>query len=101
MVGVLNAFLNVPLSSLFLKVTPAAFRGRSSSLLNFTASSSQMIGIIAGGWVSKEMGVLYGTVLGGGLLVVVAVLMPLLKGYKALSRNQQADLPEGHPAAVN
>jgi DHA3 family macrolide efflux protein-like MFS transporter len=85
MVGVLNAFLNVPLSSLFLKVTPAAFRGRGSSLLGITASTASMIGILAGGWLSKEIGVLYGTATAGALLAIVALLMPLLKGYRSLS----------------
>ena len=60
MVGVLNAFLNVPLNSLFLQVTPPAFRGRGSSLLGITASTATMIGILAGGWLSKEIDVLYG-----------------------------------------
>jgi MFS transporter, DHA3 family, macrolide efflux protein len=85
MVGILNAFLNVPLSSLFLKVTPAAFRGRGSSLLGITASTSSIIGILAGGWISKEIGVLYGTAFAGGILIIVAMMMPLLTGYKSLS----------------
>ncbi|WP_066067924.1 MFS transporter [Neobacillus soli] len=103
MVGVLNAFLNVPLSSLFLKVTPAAFRGRGSSLLGFTASSAMMIGILAGGWLSKEIGVLYGTAISGALLMTVAILMPLLKGYKSLSDNSepQSARETPKPAAVN
>jgi MFS transporter, DHA3 family, macrolide efflux protein len=103
MVGVLNAFLNVPLSSLFLKVTPAAFRGRGSSLLGITAGTSSIIGILLGGWLSKEIGVLYGTALSGVLLIVVAITMPLLKGYKRLSDYSDAKpMGEAHqPAAVN
>jgi MFS family permease len=101
MVGVLNAFLNVPLSSLFLKVTPAAFRGRGSSLLGITASTASIIGILAGGWLSKEIGVLYGTAISGGLLAIVAVLMPLLKGYNSLSDNSDTkSIPESQQAAT-
>ncbi|WP_312468993.1 MFS transporter [Neobacillus sp.] len=103
MVGVLNAFLNVPLNSIFLKVTPAAFRGRGSSLLGITASTSSIIGILFGGWLSKEIGVLYGTAISGALLVIVAVFMPLLKGYKSLSNNNQAESisETQQPATVN
>jgi MFS transporter, DHA3 family, macrolide efflux protein len=101
MVGVLNAFLNVPLNSLFLKATPAAFRGRGSSLLGFTASTSSIIGILIGGWVSREIGVLYGTVVAGILLAIVALLMPLLKGYKTLSGNTKESIPETKPFAAN
>lgn len=93
MVGVLNAFLNVPLSSLFLKVTPAAFRGRGASLLGITASTSSIIGILAGGWISKEIGVIAGTAFAGGLLAIVAVMLPLLKGYKKLSENTKKAKP--------
>jgi DHA3 family macrolide efflux protein-like MFS transporter len=93
MVGILNAFLNVPLSSLFLKVTPAAFRGRGSSLLGFTASTASIIGILAGGWLSKEIGVLNSTAISGGLLAIIAVFMPLLKGYKSLSDKEGTTVP--------
>jgi DHA3 family macrolide efflux protein-like MFS transporter len=101
MIGILNAFLNVPLSSLFLKVTPAAFRGRGSSILGFTVSTSSILGILIGGWVSKEIGVLYGTALSGILLAIAAVLMPMFKGYKTLSGNKKEVMPETKPAAVN
>lgn len=104
MVGILNAFLNVPLSSLFLKVTPASFRGRGSSLLGITASTSSIIGILVGGWLSKEIGVLYGTAISGGLLIIVSILMPLLKGYRSLSEHsevEEAVTKEKQPVAVN
>lgn len=103
MVGVLNAFLNVPLSSLFLKVTPAAFRGRGTSLLGITASSASMIGIIAGGWLSKEIGVLYGTAISGAMLAIVALLMPFLKGYHSLSESNspKIEAESKQPVAAN
>ena len=101
MVGILNAFLNVPLSSLFLKVTPAPFRGRGSSLLSITASTSSIIGILAGGWISKEIGVLYGTAFAGGILIVVALMMPLLKGYKSLSDNRKEPVAKAETAVVH
>ncbi|MDP4163102.1 MAG: MFS transporter [Bacillota bacterium] len=88
-VGIMEACINVPLSSLFLKSTPSEFRGRGSSLLNITASSFQIFGILLGGLVAKDIGVLYGTALAGGLLVVVAILLPLLKGYKSFSDNNK------------
>lgn len=100
MVGVLNALINVPLSSLFLQATPAAFRGRGSSLLGLTASSFQIIGILFGGIIAKGIGVLYGTALAGGLLIVVALLLPLLKGYKTLSIKKKEDIPLPQTAAA-
>jgi len=103
MVGVMNAFLNVPLSSLFLKVTPVAFRGRGSSLLGITASTASIIGILAGGWLSKEIGVLYGTAISGALLIVAAIFMPLLKGYKSLTEKShtESDSKKKQPSVVH
>ncbi|WML47112.1 MFS transporter [Neobacillus sp. PS3-34] len=102
MVGILNAFINVPLSSLFLKATPAPFQGRGSSLLGLTASSFQIAGILIGGWIGREIGVLYGTALAGSLLIVVSAMLPLLKGYKSLSENRKPEsVPETQPVAAN
>jgi hypothetical protein len=44
-----------------------------------------MAGILAGGWIAREIGVLNGTALAGCLLIVTAILLPLLKGYKTLA----------------
>jgi MFS transporter, DHA3 family, macrolide efflux protein len=62
-----------------------------------------MIGILAGGWLSKEIGVLYGTAISGALLTIVAILMPLLKGYRSLSEDSSTKLePETQkPVAAN
>ncbi|SFD54415.1 Predicted arabinose efflux permease, MFS family [Bacillus sp. OV194] len=90
LIGVFNALINVPLSTLFLQVTPPAFRGRGSSILGLTSSSAQMIGILFGGWIAKETGVLYGTALSGLLLILVAVILPFGKGYKNLSNSDHS-----------
>ncbi len=90
LIGGFNALINVPLSTLFLQVTPPDFRGRGSSLLGLTSSSAQMIGILFGGWIAKETGVLYGTALSGLLLILVAIILPFGKGYKNLSNSDHS-----------
>ncbi|MEH7252448.1 MFS transporter [Neobacillus niacini] len=96
MIGILNALITVPLNSLFLKTTPNSFRGRGSSLLSFTANNSQILGVILGGVISNGVGVLNGTAIAGSLLVLVACLLPLLKGYKefSYSTNDESNLTE-------
>ncbi|QOR66212.1 MFS transporter [Cytobacillus suaedae] len=93
MVGVIITLINVPLSSLFLGTTPAYFRGRGSALLGVTASASQMIGLLAGGWLAGVTGVLNGTAISGILLIFSVIAFPFLKGYKELHKikpNNQA-----------
>lgn len=94
MIGVINTLINVPLSSLFLGTTPAYFRGRGSALLGVTASTSQMIGLLAGGWLAGVAGVLNGTAISGILLIFSVIAFPFLKGYKELHKikpNDQAN----------
>ncbi|GAA0352427.1 MFS transporter [Bacillus horti] len=82
--GVLNALINVPLSSLFLGLTPQEFRGRGAALFTMTVSSFQLIGILVGGWLAGELGALLATLIAGMMLVGSVLVLPLLKGYKAL-----------------
>ncbi|HEX7063901.1 MAG TPA: MFS transporter [Bacillales bacterium] len=85
MVGVLNALINVPISSLFIKITPKAFRGRGSALMQALMNASQMLGLILGGWLAGQFGVLPATAFAGTMLIVLVFLLPLLKGFRTLS----------------
>jgi len=64
--------------------TPQDFRGRATALLGTVISLFSMIGLLAGGWVANLTGVLYGTVISGGLLIITVLIMPFMKGYKEL-----------------
>lgn len=92
MVGLLNAFINVPISTLLLLITPKAFRGRSSALLNTTLNTSQMIGLLMGGWLAGVFGVLLATAFAGMILIVLMFLLPLLKGFKALKSPESMNM---------
>ncbi|HEU5141256.1 MAG TPA: MFS transporter [Bacillales bacterium] len=85
MVGLLNALINVPISSLFIKMTPKAFRGRGAALLQAIMNASQMLGLILGGWLAGQFGVLPASAFAGTMLIVLVFLLPLLKGFRTLS----------------
>lgn len=82
--GFINALINVPLSSLFLGMTPQEFRGRGSALFGMSISIAQMLGILFGGWLAGETGALLATVIAGMMLVGSVLVFPFFKGFKAL-----------------
>ncbi|MBG9587252.1 MFS transporter [Cytobacillus firmus] len=82
--GLINTLLFVPLSSLFLRITPANFRGRGQAILSFTVTIFTMSGLLGGGWLQNYTGILLGTAVAGILLVVVVATFPFIRGYKEL-----------------
>lgn len=84
MIGILNALINVPLSSLFIIAAPEDMRGRASSLLGFISYSCTIIGIVAGGALTAAAGAVWGTAVSGILLAASGAISPLFGGYKLL-----------------
>ncbi|RYL92173.1 MFS transporter [Sporolactobacillus sp. THM19-2] len=82
--GLLNSCLNIPVSSLFLLVTPPAFRGRAAGILQMFSFLGCVIGILAGGALSVPLGVIPVTIFAGLLMGVVSFGMCLTAGYKRL-----------------
>ncbi|WP_074950743.1 MFS transporter [Alicyclobacillus macrosporangiidus] len=82
--GILNALVNIPVSSLFITITPAEFRGRGAALLQAAVNLGSMAGVLSGGWLSAAFGALTATSVSGLMLVMTAVTFPWLKGYRAL-----------------
>ncbi|MCL6601119.1 MAG: MFS transporter [Alicyclobacillus macrosporangiidus] len=95
--GTLNALVNVPVSSLFITITPAEFRGRGAALLQAAVNLGSMAGMLSGGWMSTAFGALTATSVSGLMLMMTAVTFPWLKGYKALhavpSRRRHDETP--------
>jgi len=81
--GYLNALLNVPLSSLFLGITPAEFRGRGGALLQAVVDFGVIVGVLLGGWLSA-WNALIATTLAGATFLATAVASPWFQGYRAL-----------------
>ncbi|WP_353947779.1 MFS transporter [Sporolactobacillus sp. Y61] len=82
--GLLNSCLNIPVSSLFLLVTPPAFRGRAAGILQMFSFLGCVIGILAGGALSVPLGVIPVTIFAGLLMGAVSFGMCLTAGYKRL-----------------
>lgn len=83
-IGLFNAFLNIPVSSLFLTVTPNAIRGRAVSILQMLSNLGVIIGILLGGLLSTYFGAISITAIAGIVTIITAFSSTLMKGFKTL-----------------
>ncbi|MBR0579006.1 MFS transporter [Bacillus altitudinis] len=83
-IGLMNAFLNVPISSLFLGLTPNAYRGRAMSILQMFSNLGIILGLIIAGIFSKYIGVIWITAISGGVLIAISLFSMRMKGFSAL-----------------
>lgn len=84
-VGILSSLLNVPISSLFILVTPEEFRGRGSTIMTTIMNLSLLMGLLLGGWLASLVGGLMTTAISGVILIIFAILCPFFKGYQGLT----------------
>ena len=90
-VGLSNTFLNVPLSSLYMQSVSEEVLGRVSGIINAILHASFLGGLIVGGWVGTVWGGIPTVVGAGVLLVVVSIVFPMTKHYKALGEEQTGE----------
>ncbi|WP_374015847.1 MFS transporter [Paenibacillus thiaminolyticus] len=83
-VGLSQGLYNVPLSSTFLMKLPKELVGRGLALFNAILNLCTIIGVIGGGWLAKQYGILPVLVYAGVLLMMVALCSGLMKGYQDL-----------------
>ncbi|MET1247700.1 MFS transporter [Sporolactobacillus sp. STCC-11] len=88
-IGLLNSCLSIPVSSLFLVVTPAQFRGRAVGILQMFSYFGGIIGLLVGGALSVSIGVIQVTVIAGALMATVSLGLIRTKGYKDLLHVQE------------
>jgi DHA3 family macrolide efflux protein-like MFS transporter len=82
--GLLNAMINVALSSLFVSIIPAEYRGRGAAVLQAVVNVGVIVGVLSGGWFSSVWDALTATTMAGIILVLTALVYPWLHGYKSL-----------------
>ncbi|WP_128895463.1 MFS transporter [Longirhabdus pacifica] len=101
-VGTLNAMLNVPLSSLFLAITPEKYLGRAAGIYQSTIAVGMMIGILAGGYFARLTDSIFTTGIAGIVMIALALFFPLLKGFKYLTADQiqQPEQEEQQPSVA-
>lgn len=87
--GMAIAFINVPLGSLFVILTPDHARGRGMTIFNSVANTMTVIGLLLGGWFASTIGILYSLAAAGFMLVVVTLIFRMLKYYRALKNINQ------------
>lgn len=83
-IGLINAFLNIPISSLFLGLTPDIYRGRAMAILQMSSNTGLLLGIVISGLLSRFLGAVFVTAISGTLLVIISLLATRTKGFKAL-----------------
>lgn len=83
-ISLMNAFLNVPICSLFLGLTPNAYRGRAMSILQMFSNFGIILGLIIAGIFSKYIGVIWITAISGVVLLAISLLSMRMKGFSAL-----------------
>lgn len=89
LLGIAVAFINVPLGSLFVILTPDHARGRGMAIFNSLANTMIVIGLLLGGWFASTLGILNSLAAAGFLLIVATLLFPMLKYYRALKSIEQ------------
>jgi MFS transporter, DHA3 family, macrolide efflux protein len=90
LLGTAIAFINVPLGSLFVILTPDHARGRTLTIFNSMANTMSVIGLLLGGWLASTIGIVYTLAAGGLLLIVFTLIFPLFKYYEALKNINQS-----------
>jgi MFS family permease len=101
--GLSQGFYNVPLSSTFLMKLPKELVGRGLALFNAILNLCTILGVIAGGWLARQVGIPTVLVYAGVILLVVAVSSRLMKGYNELQgefRQQKAAEQAGTGAST-
>jgi MFS family permease len=99
LLGFVVAFINVPLSSLFVILTPDHARGRGSAIFNSIANTAMVAGLLIGGYLASTIGIVYSLAAAGAILIIVTALFRMLKYYHALKsigqdiRSQQQVAP--------
>ncbi|WP_308806945.1 MFS transporter [Thermaerobacillus caldiproteolyticus] len=83
-IGLINSFLNIPISSLFLGLTPENYRGRAMAILQMASYTGLLLGIVISGILSKFYGSISVTAISGSLLVIISIITVKTKGFKEL-----------------
>lgn len=99
LLGIAVALISVPLGSLFVAQTPDQARGRAMAIFNSLSSTMTIIGIVSGGWFASSIDILWSISTAGILLVVVTLIFPMLKYYRALKNMEQGIKPKQQQAA--
>lgn len=84
MIGLINALLNIPISSLFLGLTPDIYRGRAMAILQMASNTGLLLGIVIAGLLSKFLGAVLVTTIAGFLLLIISIITVKMRGFKAL-----------------
>lgn len=84
-IGILNAFLNIPISSIFLAITPNDLKGRAISILQTIANLAVVFGILIGGILASFFDILTVTALAGLATIIAAIISMSMKGFKSLA----------------
>lgn len=90
-IGLVSALLNIPVTTIFLKVAPDKMRGRAVSFLQIVSNLGLVLGSVAGGYVSRLIGVSTTLSVAGILLIVTSLVVLHLKEYKPLISVKVAD----------
>jgi len=97
-IGVLNAFLNIPISSIFLAITPNEIKGRAVSIMQMTVNLAIVVGILTGGILASLISILTATALAGAATIVAAIVSMNMKGFGSLNTAAKQNSASRHSA---
>jgi len=83
--GILTTFLNIPINSIFLTITPDQIKGRAVSILQMSVNFAIVIGILVGGILASFVSVLTATAIAGLGIIIASFISMKLKGFKLLN----------------
>lgn len=70
--GLFQSLINLPIGSMFMLRAPAHLRGRGFALFQAAITTWMICGIMLGGWIARENGVLHSMIAAGTILIATA-----------------------------
>ncbi|MFY4774934.1 MFS transporter [Metabacillus sp. RGM 3146] len=86
LIGVSNAILTVPTSTIFLQEMPEIIRGRGTAIFFSINNLLILIGTLLGGILGKNMGIILTIMISGSLLIITVLFYPIFRRSKLLLR---------------
>lgn len=90
-IGIINALINLPITSIFLKITPKPFRGRGISILQTLTTLGIILGLLSGGVVARYFNLITLTTIAGIALIVFILIIACTSKFKHLLQESRSE----------
>lgn len=90
-IGSINALINLPITSIFLKITPRPFRGRGISILQTLTTLGIVLGLLSGGIVARYFNLITLTTFAGIALIIFILIIACTSKFKHLFQESRPE----------